>query len=284
MYCYASLYINDIRCLMILMTAALIDSLINAPVLAGDLPMAAVFDRSLFGDAHNHSVVLNFEQKLGHLYEQALEALIKASPALSCIDSHVQIFDCNKRTLGELDFVIFDHDRNRYIHLELAVKFYLACPSPSGGWRYPGPNASDNWQRKINHMCAHQLTLSQTPEARTVLRERFDIADITAQHLIYGCVFVPIICDDPPTPEFMAINKQQGRWLYTREWAAHFSDVKDVLFIPKPLWPVVVSQENSKIFPRISVQDLMARAGKHCTMFALEGKSEKMFLVPESWP
>lgn len=266
---------------MDLKSVALIESLKNALLLASDLPLAPTFDRSLFGDVKKDAAI-NFDQKLGHLYEDALEALINGSPSLSFLASHVQIFDTNKRTLGEMDFILFDRVNGRHIHLELAVKFYLARET-SDGWQFPGPNANDNWQRKLDHMQQHQLILSQMPEARSLLHARFNIETIEAQQLVYGCLFVPFDCDAPPQPQSMSVDRQEGRWLYVAQWAGHFDGVEEVLLIPKPLWPVEISLDTVPLFEKISVEELMDLAHQRCTMFMLEGTFEKLFLVPDTW-
>jgi len=263
-------------------TAALIESLKNAPLLAEDIPMATVFDRSLFGDI-DEDCVLNFDQKLGHLYEQALESLIDSSPALSRLASNLQIFDDNKRTIGEMDYVLFDRENEIHIHLELAVKFYLARRAPEG-WIYPGPNATDNWHRKLKHMRARQLVLAQTEPARKFLSEQFDIKDIQAQYLIYGCLFIPFDCIDPPQPQSMSAQRQQGRWLYVHQWPAQFANVKDVRIIPKALWPVEISSLMMDMFEKTSTAALLEQAKTNCVMFVEEGgDGQKWFLVPDDW-
>ena len=51
-----------------------------------------MFDRNLLADPADETP-LNFEQKLGHLYEDALSALIAQSPTLELLDNHVHVFD-----------------------------------------------------------------------------------------------------------------------------------------------------------------------------------------------
>lgn len=266
---------------MDLKSAAIIENLKSAPLLAGDLPLVPTFDRSLFGDVQR-GAGLNFDQKLGHLYEQALGGLINSSPSLSCLASHLQVFSDTRRTLGEMDFILRDHTSNQHIHLELAVKFYLARKSPDG-WQFPGPNANDNWQRKLDHMLQRQLTLSQAPEAQTLLYERFNIKEIKVQQLIYGCLFIPLECHDIPRPQFMSPSRQEGRWLYARQWSENLSSIKEALLIPKPLWPVEISSETRVLFEKASVETLIEQGNERCTMFALKDTDQKMFLVPDTW-
>jgi len=100
---------------------------------------------------------------------------------------------------------------------ELAVKFYLAIKRDDG-WKCPGPNARDNWQAKLDRMRDHQFQLTRRAEARALLKDKFGITDITVQHLIYGCLFLPIGCDEWPAPDAISGNARIGRWLYVSQW------------------------------------------------------------------
>ena len=73
---------------------ALLASLRNAPLLAGDLAGAPSLDRSLLGSP-SQRVQLNLSQKLGHLYEDALRVLLNGSNALRLLGDHIQVFDAN---------------------------------------------------------------------------------------------------------------------------------------------------------------------------------------------
>jgi hypothetical protein len=249
--------------------------------LIGDLPEACVFDRSRFGECIGLGP-LHFDRKLGHLYEQALSRLLESSDGLTLLASHQQVFAASGRTLGELDFLLRDHACDQHIHLELAVKFYLAVKGAEG-WQFPGPDPRDNWQRKLDRLRTHQLQLCQCPEARQLLRERFAIESIEVQQLIYGCLFMPIASEEAPLPDQVAPTARVGRWLYLTEWAQHFSGVVEVLLVPKPLWPVDLSSEVKRQFEVISVARLHKLTVERCTMFCLPDSTEPYFLVPPTW-
>ena len=170
-------------------TNLLLQSLINTPLLVDALDNIQSFDRSNFIKNPQNSV-LNFEQKLGHLYEDALSLTIKNSKNLDLIKNNYQIFNGNKQTIGELDYIIYNKILEKYIHLELAVKFYLAIETHEG-WQYPGPDQCDNWFKKSNHMINHQLNLSECIETKQSLGDNYNIHSITKEHLIYGCLFFP---------------------------------------------------------------------------------------------
>ncbi|WPJ94326.1 DUF1853 family protein [Coraliomargarita algicola] len=265
-------------------TQLILESLRSAPLLIGDLPEAAVLDRSRLGSTGACAVdPLRFDQKLGHLYEQALGRLLESSNALTLLASHLQVFAESGRTLGELDYLLHDHTRDQYIHLELAVKFYLAVKGRDG-WQFPGPDPRDNWQRKLDRLRRHQLQLSRLPETRQLLCERFGIDAIQTQQLIYGCLFLPMGQDAVPPLELFSPSARVGHWLYLSEWAQNFAGVEEVLLMDKPLWPVELSSQAKRQFPVISVPRLHQLASERCTLFCLPDSTQPYFLVPPSWP
>ncbi|MFQ3240660.1 MAG: hypothetical protein ACI9A1_000286 [Lentimonas sp.] len=267
---------------MITETKALLDSLQAAPLLVGDLAEAAVLDRAFLGGCVAEGVELNFKQKLGHLYEDALECLLEASERLDLLASHVQVVNEAGITLGELDFVLYDRLQQKHVHLELAVKFYLATQT-SEGWIYPGPDPRDNWQRKLDRMRSHQLLLSQRPEARRLLKDRLNIDVVEVRQLIYGRLFSPLISAGSPLPDAIAPDAQRGRWLYVREWQSWFSEVSEVCLVPKSLWPVVLTSDLKSELRRVGAVELLSLAEERCTMFVLPDSVEPFFLVPNDW-
>lgn len=263
-------------------TKALLASLRNAPLLVGDLPEAASLDRSLLGSAEQ-DVVLNENQKLGHLYEDALCLMLQASDRLELLGDHVQVFDVGGITLGEMDTILKDRVSACFLQLELAVKFYLGVRT-ADGWEFPGPDPKDNWPRKLQRLRVRHFALAERPEAKALLRERWGIDRIEVRQLIYGCLFYPMNSDICPLPEGVRADCRKGRWLYEKDWGRFFGDVMQVHLVPKYLWPVELTSELRGTLPRVSVLELRASAKQRCVMFALPDSAEPYFLVPDRWP
>ena len=266
---------------MISVSTAIIESLRTAPLLGNDAVGAPVFYRKNF-DVVDKKTILNLNQKLGHLYEQALYSLICTSDKLECVAHNLQIFDENKKTLGELDYVLFEQQSQSYIHLELAVKFYLA-KEINGKWVYPGPDARDNWHRKLERMQNHQFILPQSIEAKKLLKNSFDIDHIETQQLIYGCLFFPMNSNKKHYPEGVSRDCRFGKWLFVRQWKDYFDDVESVYAIPKALWPVEIRNNNLHLYDKISTNDLIQKGRERCTMFFINTSTEPVFIVPDNW-
>lgn len=265
-------------------TQAILDSLLQAPLLIGDLPNAMCFDRALL-EKTRAAKALNLNQKLGHIYEDALVMTLKSSAHVNFLDQSVQLFDEDKQTIGELDFILADKRLDKHIHLELGVKFYLAYKT-SGGWIFPGPNARDNWPRKLTRLQNHQLCITERPETRNMLRSRYSISQIEPQQLVYGCLCVPVnhCGSEQPRLEFMAPNARTGHWLYADQWATCLSGYNEIYVIPKALWPVVPCVEYLPLFDRYAAHDFLKAFRTQGAMFVTEDCTETYFLAPDFWP
>ncbi|PXA04125.1 hypothetical protein DDZ13_08790 [Coraliomargarita sinensis] len=261
---------------------ALTDCLKRAPLLVDNLPEAAQFDRRMLGPVDS-TLELNAKQKLGHLYESALEALLRESRKVDLLASSLQVVDASGRTLGEMDYLLRDRANSGAIHLELAVKFYLAHHSATG-WSYPGPDPKDDWYGKLERMRDHQLQLSKLAVAKEILRNRYEIETVSVQQLIYGRLFLPFDRGDCPMPDLLSPQASLGRWLYVNQRAQMLPSLSEVHLLPKALWPVQVSEALLQTMPRVTVAELEAKAQARCVMFILPDSAAPVFLVPDHWP
>ncbi len=217
-----------------IVSKVLFQSLIKGPLLLEDLPEAKAFPcHSLVPP--KESTALNLQQKLGHLYEDALAVMLKSTPRYNCLAQGVQVRENAGHTLGELDFLVRDLVSDQLIHLELAVKFYLAIETESGVL-LPGPDARDNYFRKLEKMRSHQLALAKN--FRALLPDKFQEEEIVVQQLVHGCVFNHVHASQPVEEEFLNPNGRRGKWLHAQDCADYFAKDSLLEIIPKPLWPV----------------------------------------------
>lgn len=253
----------------------LLQSLITGPLLVGDLPEAPTFPHqnltlpASFPD-------LNLQQKLGHLYEDALALLLKSSPSYDLLAQNLQIQTDIHTTVGELDFLIRDLTTGQLIHLELATKFYLAVDTPSG-LTLPGPDARDNYFRKLARLRTHQLQLPRL--FKNHLPPEFRHEPIITGQLIYGCLFDHIGSTTPATPEFLNPNCRRGKWLTIDQLHAHFPESTRFQLIPKNLWPVPF-----ELLENIPLESWSPDPGiKNCHMIQTDHDPDPVFVAPAGY-
>lgn len=260
-------------------TQALLECLRNSPLLVDNLPEAVCFDRGKFSE--NEDVPdLNYAQKLGHLYEDALEFLLRHSDGLELLGKSIQIFSDERITLGELDYLLNDVTTGEFVHLELAVKFYLVRYD-DGVPSFPGPDPRDNWLNKLERLRQHQLKLTEIPAAKKLLLEEYEITEITTQQLIYGKLFDHYRSIEQPCPAAMHPDCQRGTWKYLGEWIKD-SKEEEVTIIPKHLWPVVLEDLCDSLTP-ISREDFIVEASERCTMIWDDESNDTQFIAPDNW-
>lgn len=265
-------------------TQALLQSLFLCPLLVGDLPDASSFDRKLLGKPEQGDS-LNYSQKLGHLYEDALSILLDRSSEVNLIDQSIQVFNENQITLGELDYLLEDHSTGKHIHLEVAVKFYL-IHHKDGVSHFPGPDPHDNWLNKLKRMQEHQFQMARSEHGKELLEKTYGITEVETQQLIYGRLFDHIATSDFPSPPYMSPDCMRSTWLYCDEWKKHFPNIETVKVIPKYLWPVSFQTSPSLIqtLDSWSIEQLLTESQKRCTLFWSEQHQHPFFLVPDHWP
>lgn len=265
-----------------LYTEGLFRSLRESQLLVGDLPEAASWGVVLSGDLDG--AVLNFDQKLGHLYEDALEVLIRRSVRFELLAKNLQVFDAAGQTLGEMDFVIRDGKSGECFQLELAVKFYLSVLMPDGSETYPGPDPRDNWNNKLERMRSRQLQLSKREEAQVLLKERFGIESLSVRQRIYGVIFDSISADRESAPPFVGAGCRRAKWLYVDAFKERYETIAELRIVPKYLWPVSLDDALRATLELVSVDTLIRQSKERCVMFWDEQSQDVVFLVPDTWP
>lgn len=232
------------------------------------------------------------DRRLGARFEAMWRFFLENHSFYEVLAANLQIVD-EGRTLGAIDFLIRDHYLDKVIHLELAVKFYLYSPggaSRGGLSDWIGPNPDDDLAKKISHLKARQLPLTNSAATTAVLKQRgLPLPDIRVA-LIRGYLFSPLTTKIIPGP-MVHPDHLQGRWCYA--WQLERLDsvrtkttfqvlAKDGWLDPNP-W---VGQ--SFATGRQQVLELLANSGGPVLVAARkkhqEGAASRYFVVPDDWP
>ncbi|MDQ8182654.1 DUF1853 family protein [Pelagicoccus sp. SDUM812005] len=269
-------------CIEELYTRALLESLCAAPLLVGDLPEAPAWEAEL--QVAGRSPALNFEQKLGHLYEDALALLIEGSERWELLAKNLQVQGEGGQTLGEMDFLVKDRESGWSFQLELAVKFYLSVWEEDGSERYPGPDPRDNWINKLERMRERQLRLAKRPEARRLLEQRFGLDEVSVCQRVYGFIFDPMGEARLSAPPKVRASARRAKWLRVSEFRRWFPELEAVKLVPKCLWPALLGEELLASLASVPVGTLLGEGQQRCTLFWAGESEGVVFLVPDRWP
>lgn len=251
-------------------------ALLDSPPLLADLPEAKTFDRQHL-QLPGWLPPLNLQQKLGHLYEEALTTLLSSSHTIDLLARNLQIQASLQSTLGELDFLLQDQVTGEFIHLELATKFYLTVPT-SEGLTYPGPDARDHYLRKLKRLRSHQLVLTQ--KHRALLPPEYQKRDFIPQHLVLGCLFDPLHLAAQGHPPQLSPVARRGKWLPQSLFQERFPHETSPHLIPKHLWPCPLSTLREIPLEPFDPEEPLTR----CTLLLLDHCSQPVFLTPEAYP
>jgi len=170
---------------------ARITSLLNAQSLDFSITGMETFQLSDLDLEITPDIALPANVRLGHLAEKIVSGLIVASSNFDMVDENIQIIE-EKRTVGELDFIVKNIDNQQIIHLELAYKFYLLDPSlsaePINIWI--GPNRNDSLKEKLNKLKRKQFPLLYHPNVRARLNE-IEVKDFSQALCLLASLYIP---------------------------------------------------------------------------------------------
>ncbi|HEY8027437.1 MAG TPA: DUF1853 family protein [Burkholderiaceae bacterium] len=135
---------------------------------------------------------------------------------LGILHAHgLQVRAGKNETLGEFDFLLWDHDRQSdgapgLVHWEFATKYYLLEQGDAAA-RFEtlvGPNLADTLGAKMRKIFERQLALSQHPAAQALLPQPV----IAAQALIKGWLFYCVQDQDRSPIPGLSADHCKGFW------------------------------------------------------------------------
>jgi hypothetical protein len=224
------------------MTSARITSILNAKSLDFSITDFSTFSLSRLKLSSKPVFDLPTNLRLGHLAERVVSGLINASSNYELLHENIQLIE-NKKTIGELDFILREIESQQLIHLELAYKFYLFDPSISADQvnNWIGPNRNDSLKEKLAKLKNKQFPLLHHPCTKATLQDIFP-SDVSQALCFLISLFIPYEFKSKLAPEYEKAVK--GYYLNFNKFLA-LDDSEKTYYIPaKKEWGIAAS-ENS---------------------------------------
>ena len=142
----------------------------------------------------------------------------------------------------------------------------------------PGPDARDNYYRKLARLREHQLKLPELYHEH--LPEDLRRENPSPRHLVYGCLFDHIGSSSKATPELIASDCRRGMWLHHKDLHTHFPKSTRFELIPKVLWPVPLT-----LFTKLKLAAWdPGEPVDYCVMIRIPGDGTPYFIAPNGYP
>ncbi|WP_409526463.1 DUF1853 family protein [Nitrincola sp. MINF-07-Sa-05] len=221
--------------------------------------------------------------RLGKQFEDLTSLYFRLNCQIIDIKRNIQIKKDNI-TLGELDFMIQLPDR--WVHLEVAVKFYLLDGDGSHLDHFIGPGRADKLGAKWRHMIHHQLPIAYSPAGLSTLAS-LGIDDFTQAAWVKGALFYHWQQESVPAiPLLVNPSHDRGWWVRHSELTSmkeHYK-VNNIQLISKPDWLMPIDVLGT--YHQQSLSDIQIESLQHPVMAAVltgNGDTSRGFIVPDDW-
>ena len=208
--------------------------------------------------------------RLGIYFEYLISFYLQHHPRFDLLAQNYQV-NGPQRTLGEFDFIVYDRQQERALHIESAVKFYLghrdyrgtiANNTPLHNWhQWIGPNQKDSLAIKMRHLKERQLLLSDSPEGRQALKEiGVSHRDLSRRLLISGRCYFPRTEPIPAPHGFNSNNRECHYWSDSEAFlTAELRDTLRYCCLPRRYWLSPILAQDSRQLDSDRAKEIKAR-------------------------
>lgn len=230
------------------------------------------------------------DRRLGRYFETLWAYWLEQSPRFELIEQNLPIRD-DSETLGELDFLVLDKLSGRYLHWEVAVKFYLGRGDTSNHANWHGPGKKDRMDLKVKHLRNRQSVISRRSEVQLLMHDMgYHVNDCGV--ILKGRLFYPYTTRDTDlTPVGANAHHLRSYWISISDLAHnHGSQREKQCFSPLVGYGWMASAEKSSKSPLLSINELekaLENGGYRLPLFVSyerpDGLRQPIFVVSDDW-
>ncbi len=231
-------------------------------------------------------------RRLGIYFERLWYFFLQEDPETELLAHNLPVQQSG-RTLGEFDCLYFCRRRERFVHLELAVKFYL-CDSesaPSRNWQaWIGPDCRDRMDLKLSQMLTRQIHLGDTLAGEQALNAKGIVKPIK-EIALKGHLFRHPTDGEAPPPDYNP-DKPISNWIRPKDLLAGFYSAAEsrYRYLQRSEWlsPANTAAGSWDLNQLVgSLPDAFQRKQYPLLVAKLDAdnqESDRFFVVPPSWP
>ena len=237
--------------------------------------------------------------RLGIYFEQLWHFFLQQDPEIELL-AHNLAIQHQGRTLGEFDCLYYCHRRERHVHLELAVKYFLRLPPPRGSdfasalSDWVGPDNRDRLDLKLEQLLRRQILLGDHPAAQPALQS-LKIPKLIKEIALKGYLFqAPANAPCNAGPPGYNHDCRLHSWVPFNQLESYCDTLKavDYMLLPKMQWLSPVQREHTA--ETLTKHALKNQSAKHFSqdsyplMIAALNESgresSRFFITPNTWP
>jgi hypothetical protein len=235
--------------------------------------------------------------RLGIYFEQLWHFFLQHDPETELIAQNLAVHHKGK-TLGEFDCIYYCHRRGSHVHLELAVKYFLATPLAANNRAFSdwcdwlGPDNRDRLDLKLDQLLERQILLAENPVAKQQLAD-LGVTDPIKEIALKGYLFEPRD-NPPPAPAAYNHDCPMNYWLEYDQIQSHSNELNADAFqiLPKMRWLSRASGDRPGELVRAkqlvaSVTSYFENDTYPLLIVAVNSdglESRRFFLTPNHWP
>ncbi|MBD80748.1 MAG: hypothetical protein CL840_17670 [Crocinitomicaceae bacterium] len=230
-------------------------------------------------------------KKLGKYFENLLWFAFEQLVEFKQVVHGLQVKRSKDNTIGEFDFLLQRTVDNSWMHMEVAVKFYLATDGKEE-LRFIGPNAKDRLDIKLDRLHKHQLELGTTPEGQKSL-EQLGIDQYQRSLLVKGYLFYNLLHPARfPQPDFINPYCNKGWWSYFHEYPFDKHSHKSFVVLNKLEWLTKFIGGSDRVFTCTEIRQLIENKKIELPVLLAEVEEKgsawvevsRGFLIDRDWP
>lgn len=223
--------------------------------------------------------------RIGRQVEYFLQYYLYQQPNIKQLQHSLQIITEEKKTLGELDFLYYETQKQQWYHLEQCFKFYLYDPT-AGDHEYEhwiGAHRHDSLAQKLHKLLHHQFPLLYHPATQPYLTARNISTPIQPQLSYKAALFLPY---GHTFPKDSTLNPAclRGYWLSWSTFLRQAPTAAQYYLPNKQHWAVSPAQITNwqtytEVFPTLK-QALEKGRAPLCWLRLANGHYVQWWLVP----